>query len=302
MAKILVSGLINVETTLKVDSFPIAYSPVRYPFYGINSTVSGVGYNLTKALTILGDQVDFLSLIGADAAGNLVRAALNKDNLPSAKVLGHLGATAQSVILYDGSGRRQINVDLKDIQEQAYPPDTFNQAISICDLAILCNINFSRPYLQIARQRGCLVATDVHTISNLEDTYNRDFMQYADILFLSDENLQSPPEIIAREAMERFGNEIVVVGMGAAGALLASRQEAIITRFPAVKTRPVVNSIGAGDALFSSFIHFYLKSRDAESALQRAMLFASYKIGTSGAAEGFLTEAELEKLVQVEWN
>ena len=66
MSNILVSGLINIETTLKVDGFPIAYEPVRYPFWGVRSTVSGVGYNIAKALTTLGDSVRLLSLIGRD--------------------------------------------------------------------------------------------------------------------------------------------------------------------------------------------------------------------------------------------
>ncbi|HRF98849.1 MAG TPA: PfkB family carbohydrate kinase, partial [Aggregatilineales bacterium] len=68
MAQILVAGLINIETTLKIDSFPIPYNPVHYPFFGINSTVSGVGYNVAKALTTLGHEVNFLSLLGDDAA------------------------------------------------------------------------------------------------------------------------------------------------------------------------------------------------------------------------------------------
>jgi len=46
MPNILVSGLINIETTLRVDGFPIAYNPVNYPFFGVNSSVSGVGYNI----------------------------------------------------------------------------------------------------------------------------------------------------------------------------------------------------------------------------------------------------------------
>ena len=50
----------------------------------------------------------------------------------------------------------------------------------------------------------------------------------------------------------------------------------------------MVNTIGAGDALFSGFIHFYLKSKNPYQALQKAMLFASYKIGSTGAADGFL--------------
>ena len=45
MTRVLVSGLINIETTLQVEGFPIPYFQVHYPFYGVNSSVSGVGYN-----------------------------------------------------------------------------------------------------------------------------------------------------------------------------------------------------------------------------------------------------------------
>lgn len=43
----------NIETTLKVEGFPIAYEPARYLFFGVNTTVAGVGYNISKALTTL---------------------------------------------------------------------------------------------------------------------------------------------------------------------------------------------------------------------------------------------------------
>ena len=49
MSRFFVAGLINLETTLAVDGFPLPYFPVRYPFFGIQTTVSGVGYNITKA-------------------------------------------------------------------------------------------------------------------------------------------------------------------------------------------------------------------------------------------------------------
>src|SRR5512135_1175884 len=119
MASILVSGLINLETTLRVDRFPIEYAPVRYPFFGVNHSVSGVGYNVARALTTLGDGVRFLSLVGQDPAGNLAMHALDSAGIPAHDVLQKLERTAQSVILYDPAGRRQIHVDLKDIQDQA---------------------------------------------------------------------------------------------------------------------------------------------------------------------------------------
>ncbi len=294
MKRLLVSGLINVETTLRIEAFPLPYFPVDYPFYGVASTVSGVGYNVAKALTTLGHPVAFASLIGRDTAAVQVRAALAADGVPGEFVL-EAAHTAQSVIIYDRAGRRQIHADLKDLQERAYPPDRFAQALAGCHLAVLCNINFSRPFLAVARQAGCLVATDVHAVASLDDDYNQDFMRAADVLFLSHERLPDTPEAVAREVLGRFGAQLVVIGLGGDGALLAVRRDGFVGRFPAVRARAIVNTIGAGDALFSAFLHGFVTTGDPYTALRRAQVFAAYKIGTAGAAEGFLDAAGLER-------
>jgi ribokinase len=80
------------------------------------------------------------------------------------------------------------------------------------------------------------------------------------------------------------------------GALLAVRRDNFVERLPAVRIRPIVNTIGAGDAQFSCFVHYYSRTRDPYESLRKAMLFASWKIGATGAAEGFLDEAGLERL------
>ncbi len=103
MARVLVSGLTNIETTLRVDDFPIPYFPVRYPFFGIGSSASGVGYNVAAALTTLGDEVRFLSLIGGDAAGALLAQALAQSGISGRFVLPLLAQTVQSVIQADWS-------------------------------------------------------------------------------------------------------------------------------------------------------------------------------------------------------
>ena len=296
MPKILVSGLINIETTLRVDGFPLPYFPVCYPFHGVNSTVSGVGYNIAKALTTLGDEVDFLSIIGDDLGSRQVYAALAKDGIPGEHVLSLMAHTAQSVIIYDGEGRRQIHTDLKDIQEQIYPTAIFEQQMQACDLLALCNINFSRPFLEKARRAGKIIATDVHTIADLNSTYDRDFLAAANILFMSVEALPLPPREWATKVINSFGTEIVVIGLGAEGALISVKVDNFTEIVPAVQTRPVVNTIGAGDALFSAFLHSYLESRDPYEAIRKAVVFASYKIGEKGAADGFLDPAGLENL------
>ncbi|RPI85302.1 MAG: carbohydrate kinase family protein [Chloroflexi bacterium] len=295
---ILVSGLINIETTLQVDRFPVEYFPVRYPFFGVHTTVSGVGFNIARALSVLGDQARFITIIGSDPAGVLVKESLQANGIDQRYVINSAQETAQSVILFDSHGKRQIHVDLKDIQEISYPQDLFDQASKECALAVLSNINFSRPFLQTSRLAGIPVATDIHAISSLDDDYNRDFMASANILFMSDELLPCSPEEWARHVVNRYGTEILVIGLGAQGALLSVKLDGYIGTFPAQYTRPVINTIGAGDALFSCFVHDYARTKDPYTALKRAITFASWKIGEKGAAEGFLSDKELDRVLE----
>ena len=84
---------------------------------------------------------------------------------------------------------------------------------------------------------------------------------------------------------------------GAEGALLYQKTTNTIQHLPAVFTRPIINTIGAGDALFSCFLHYYAKGEEPTNALHKAITFASYKIGDNGAANGFLSEKGKEKLI-----
>jgi acarbose 7IV-phosphotransferase len=136
----------------------------------------------------------------------------------------------------------------------------------------------------------------VHSISNLDDEYNRDYMSAADILFMSYEQLPCAPEEWVKDLIDRYSTQIIVIGMGADGALLSVKPDHFMECVPAVWTRPVVNTIGAGDALFSAFVHTYNQTHNPYEAIRKAVLFASYKIGVTGAAEGFLTASELNAL------
>lgn len=296
MAKILVFGHTNMETTVAIEQFPIEYVPMRYLSFGIQTAVGGVGYNVAKALTTLGSQVHFLTLVGDDLLGSQIKQQAEADGLPTRYIVAGMPQTAQAVILYDKQGKRLGNTDLKDVQKRPYPPNHFQQALNDSSLAILCNINYTRPFLAEAQQAGIPIATDVHTVADLDNDYNHDYMATATILFMSDEQLPLPPKQWAKQVQNRFGTEIVVIGLGSEGALLAVKSDNFCERFPAVQTRPMVNTIGAGDALFAAFNHFYAASKNPYSSLQKAILFASYKIGSAGAAAGFLTEAELERL------
>ena len=294
MANILVSGLVNTETTVRVRQFPVNYYPIDYPFFGVNTAVSGVAVNLAKALTTLGDSVTLLSMTGQDFPAQYIRSELAAAGIDTRWLQPKLRQTPNSVVLYDGEGRRQIYCDLKDIQQTPYdfPEDICRDA----DVVAACNTDFNRPLLRQARAMGKTIATDVHVLSHIGDEYNREFMAGADILFLSDEAVGWDYQGFLRLLAETYGNRIIVLGRGDKGAAMYLREENRVFTLPAVRVGQVVNTVGAGDALFSGFLHAFAAGAHPVDALVRAELFASAKIRTTGAAEGFVTAEVLERL------
>ena len=292
---ILVSGLLNTETTAAVRGFPIEYYPIDYPFFGISTAASGVAFNIAKALRILGDQVRLNSMVGSDFAASYIRAAVQELGIDTQHIRAELQQTPSSVVLYDPQGKRQIYCDLKDIQET--PCDFAASLLDGIDLVVACNINFNRPLLHLAKEAGKRIATDVHVLADVHDNYNREFMEHADILFLSDEAIGEDYRDFLHRLAHTYRPQIIVLGRGSKGAAMYLRESDEITEMPAAFVGTVANTVGAGDALFSAFLHYYAKGFAPVDALRRAQVFAACKIRVSGASNGFVSEEEVERWI-----
>ena len=68
-----------------------------------------------------------------------------------------------------------------------------------------------------------------------------------------------------------------------------------------ITTNEVVNSLGAGNALISAFIHYYLETKDSVNAIKNGLLYASYKTGFMRTCEGFLTPEQVEQWRDLVW-
>ena len=295
MSKILVSGLCNIETTLKVHKFPINYYPIDYPFFGIKSSVSGVAFNIVNALTKLNDEVTLVSFVGDDFEGEYVLKELKNSNIVCDFVKKELKETPTSIVLYDNEGKRQIYCDLKDIQDKSYILNT--ELITDKDILVLCNINFNRESLSKIKNK--IIATDVHVLGDIYDEYNKDFMRYSNILFLSDEAININYEDFIMSIENEYHNDIIVLGMGKNGSLMYVKEEDKFYHVPAVDVGQIVNTVGAGDALFAGFVHYYAKGLTPLEALKRATLVASHKICYNGGAVGHPTEEKVEELYRL---
>jgi len=292
---IVVAGVTNVEISLPVDGFPVDYTPVRYPRWDVGVRVAGVGYGVAAALGGLGSPVRFATLVAPDPLGAAVTAALTERGLAGPGVLP-TAETSRSVVLHDPTGRRMVSTDLKDLPEATYPPETFAALLDGADLAVVTNIGFARPLLRVAADAGVPVAADVQAIDSLDDPYNSVWMAAASALFCSHERLPCPPEEWVCRVWDRYGTGLVVVGCGPAGAVLGVRAGETVRRVPAVAPRGVRNTVGAGDALAAAFLHVWVRTGDPHLAVERALLFAGYRVGAVTGEDGWLTDADLVAL------
>lgn len=131
----------------------------------------------------------------------------------------------RSVVLWAPDGRRMVSTDLRGLPGATYPRVRWREALAGVRWAVVTNIGFARPLLEETVREGVPIAADVHAIDDLHDDYNRTWMAAADVLSCSHERLPMPPASWAIAAQETYGCEIVVVGMGANGALVKAGNE-----------------------------------------------------------------------------
>lgn len=287
--RVLVVGNVNLETTLQLETLPLPGGSSYHP-NGMNLSVSGVGFNVVCALQVLGTEVRFGSVVGSDEVGAFVRGTL--------KELGsdylHVGSrTGRSLVISDATGARHVHTDVGGVADTTYPPEVFDVAVADCSLAVLTNINYTRPLLARAVAAGVPVSTDLHAFRDLNNPYDQDYLEAASLLFFSGENLSDPLRTVA-ELRRRFDPEVVVVGLGAVGALLSERDR--VVQIPAFPASGIVSTVGAGDALHAAFCHFWLSGEAPEDALRLACVFASQKLTASAGSKGFIDEAEVRRL------
>ena len=294
---IYVSGVVNFETIIDVDAFPIFYCPIEYPFFGVNSDVSGQAYNVAKALkTLGGNNVIVSGLVGDDLLGNVVIDQIQKLKIDTSLIKKTLEQTPNSVSLVDRDNNVKTYMDLKEIQEVNKELSKEEiEKIKESDIVVVSNSNFNRPLVRKAKELGKKIATDVHIIGTIDDEYNAEFMSASDILFLSKKGIDRVnSEDFLVSIYERYHNEIIVLGEGREGAMILDAKKHVIYHIDAITLREIINTVGSRDALFSAFIHFYLRGTDSLEALELAEIFTSYKIGEAGGSNGFLTQKEVK--------
>ena len=302
MSKFVVAGVTHIETIVKVNKIPIEYEPLTQMPHTIFTAAGGDAYNESLALKWLGDDVTFVSVVGAEDDLGFMNPPGRGVTLELDHVLPVLKETPAAVVLYDEERRQQHFEDNKDIRDAVYDIDLFEKAAADCDMIVTANANFCRPFLEVAKKHNKKVAVNIRNFSREKEKYSTDFLGAASILYFSDDNLEEDPYEFIRSIEQDYHPEIVILGQGADGLIISDRGADIIAHYNTVKTAEVVNTVGAGNALFSCFLHYYLAHEDSVHAIKNALLFASYKIGFMGTSNGFMTVDQLKQWHDLIWD
>ena len=302
MSKFMVAGFVQMETIIKVEALPVPYKQFESIPDLVNSGIGGAGFNEAMALKWLGNEVDFMSMVARNMSRRQIEAYLKTFdvNLKTDYVLPMLDGMPTSVILYS-KGKKQTFEDVKDIRHVEYDYDLLESRIQDKDMILMSNCNFCRPIIGLAKKYQKPLAVNVRSMRAEKIANKEDFLAAADILYISDDDLESDHYDCIKECREKYDPEIVIMGIGDKGVILYTKEDNSVIEYRPVKTNEIVNTIGAGNALFSSFMHYYVKTKNAKEAIKNALLFASYKIGFVGTSNGFMTEEQIEQWKKLIW-
>jgi sugar/nucleoside kinase (ribokinase family) len=293
---IVVAGAVSFYMSLGVAEFPLSHASVAAPRWFVTG-VSGAAGHIARILRVLGDDVRLCSVVGRDLLGAGIRAELARLGLDGPGIVDSECSSA-GVVLVGPDGGRMGFPHLEPVNGVGYPPRTFEELARGADLLVLTNAKFIRPLVPRGVALGVPIAVDAHLISDLGDPYNRPWLEAAQIIFCSHERLPCGPEEWAASVLRRYPRCVIAgVGLGAHGALVAHRDRRLV-RVGAVAPREVVNTSGAGDALFATFLHYMCGEGDPARALRHAVTHAGWKIGHRAPVTASLAHRELAALVK----
>ena len=301
MSKFLVAGVTQIETIVRVDKIPVSYAPLTSVNDSIFTAMGGDAYNESLALKWLGDDVCFMSIVGRNQDLGLINPPDRKITLSTEYIIPQMKETPTEVVLYDKDRKQQIFEDIKDLRENVYDMNMVAPIADSCDMMVLANANFCRPFAKAAVEYNKPIAVNIRNYRPEKEKYNTDFLEPAKVLYFSDDTLTEDPYEFIKRISDTYGTEIIILGQGSEGLILFDKSKDLRVHYKTVKTNEVVNTIGAGNALFACFLHYYMENGDSVNAIKNALLFASYKIGYMGTSNGFMTTDQLEQWRNLIW-
>ncbi|TMF03203.1 MAG: sugar kinase [Chloroflexi bacterium] len=274
--------------------------------------IAGAESNVAVGLARLGHTTGWFSRVGDDEFGRAVVFRVRGEGVDASRVISDPNAPTGIVIrerrevgpidqVYYRRGSAASRLSPEDLDAEYLGKAKFLHLTGITPaLSNSCKETVFAA-AEIARTAGVPVVLDPNYRSKLwsGDEFRRvvrDLAARSDILLpgideaevLTDE---ADPEIAARQ-LQRLGPDMVVLKLGAEGALAVTHDE--LTRVPAHRLERVIDPVGAGDAFAAGLISGLLRGFGTADALRLANRCGALAMSAPGDMESLPRRAELE--------
>jgi pseudouridine kinase len=271
MKKVLVIGAQNIDLYARSMADLKLHDSNRST---IEIAFGGVACNIATNLSILGNEISFLTAFGEDHFGSLALKNLEKlrigfsesrmvESVPNSIYLGIMDKNND---LFIGLNDMELinHLDVAFFMERSKYIDGFD--ILIIDN----NLNIDAlEYLLIEFTNKIII---MDTVSAQKAKKLERFLPYIDVLKV---NLLELKAISVKEKRNDMLDELINRGLGS--IILTNSDKEIIYKskleeitINPVKVSDIVNATGAGDAFLSGFIHSYIRDESIEQCLEIA--------------------------------
>lgn len=268
MHKVLVLGGVSYNLMIYLERFP-GVGPVTVYAEGYHETVGSTGAGKALNLSRLGVGVTLHALIGDDAAGTRVQEMLAQPGLRFIHDLDPAG-TQRHVNLMNPEGERiSIFIEPGSLEpEVTWEP--IEAVLTESDAVVLNIRNYARHAIPLLEERRLPIWCDIHDYDG-EALFHGDFIEAADVLFLSDERIPDYRAFMARQI--EAGKRLVVCTHGRAGATALTADGEWIP-VPIVDAYVRRDTNGAGDAFFSGVLYGELQGYEIRHSLALGSIVA----------------------------
>lgn len=291
MYDVVVVGNVGVDTNVYSPGADIDFNVESNFTQNLDYIGQAGGYS-SRGFAQLGKKTAFIGYVGDDHNGRFVRQALAGDGIDLEGVLIDPAGTGRSINFMYRDGRRKNFYDGKGHMTLQPPLALCEVILKGSKLAHFSIPNWARHLLPVARKAGAVIACDIQDVITAEDLYRRDFVEWADILFFSDTN-QVEPVALARSYLRQNPDQIIVVGLGPRGCMLATAGGERYFE-PFSMEAPVVDTNGAGDSLAVGFLTSYvLDGYSLEDSVRRGQIAARFTCTQKATSSTLITSERM---------
>ncbi|WP_105617033.1 carbohydrate kinase family protein [Vallitalea okinawensis] len=285
MKKVLIIGGTTLDSIIYLEKLPEP-EPQTIHYADFNEALGSTGAGKALNLTKLNVDNTLHSIIGNDIYGDRIRKGLEEREVKFIYDIDSKG-TERHVNLMDPNGQRisifitQSSVDLSLDMERL---ETY---IKECDLVVLNIVGYTKQLIPLIKKYNKPVWTDLHDY-NFGNPYHQDYIQIADYIFVSSDNMSDYKPIMEKWIVED-GKELVVCTHGKKGSTALTKERKWIET-PIVDDYQFKDANGAGDSFFSGFLYGFLKEKSIKDCLQLGTICAGLCITSNELALENLNE------------